>query len=134
MVYCWYAMAIPAEQIFVERFTSVDDGDEADATGGTVLEAGDAAPATVAISLDGERRELPYVAGQTLLDAARAAGLEAPFACEEGYCSCCMAKVIRGSVRMLTNDALDEDQVAEGWVLTCQSVPTSDDLEVEYPD
>ena len=68
------------------------------------------------------------------VEAARAGGLEPPFACEEGYCSCCMAKVVKGSVRMLANDALDEAQVEEGWVLTCQSIPTDDDLEVEYPD
>jgi len=45
-----------------------------------------------------------------------------------------MAKLVKGSVRMLANDALDEAQVEEGWVLTCQSIPTDDDLEVEYPD
>lgn len=128
------SLRIDAAQIFVERFVSLasDDGPAGGAE--EVRHAGDGTPAQISVSLDGERRELPYAAGQTVLEAARAAGLEAPFACEEGYCSCCMAKVVKGTVRMLANDALDADQLAEGWVLTCQSVPTSDELEIEYPD
>jgi 3-ketosteroid 9alpha-monooxygenase subunit B len=127
-------LSIDRSQIFVERFVSLSDGDGAPAAGAGVREPGDAAAPSLAVSLDGERREVAYAAGQTVLEAARAAGLEPPFACEEGYCSCCMAKIVKGSVRMLTNDALDEDQVAEGWVLTCQSIPTDDELEIEYPD
>jgi 3-ketosteroid 9alpha-monooxygenase subunit B len=128
-------LGIDAQQIFIERFVSLSDGDAAPAAASAgVREDGDAAPSVLAIALDGERREVPYTAGQTLLEAARAGGLEPPFACEEGYCSCCMAKVAKGSVRMLANDALDDDQVAEGWVLTCQSIPTADEIEIEYPD
>jgi len=125
-------LGIGSGQIFVERFVSLsdEDGTPAAANG----RPGDVVPAVVGVALDGERREVPYVAGQTLLASARAAGLEPPFACEEGYCSCCMAKLVKGTVRMLANDALDDDQVEEGWVLTCQSVPTAEQIEVEYPD
>ncbi|MEE3330223.1 MAG: ferredoxin--NADP reductase [Myxococcota bacterium] len=128
------ALAIDRSQIFIERFISLSEGEAPSAAGGDVLEPGDAASGTISIQLDGEQKTVPYAAGQTLLEAARAGGLEPPFACEEGYCSCCMAKVVKGSVRMLANDALDDAQVEEGWVLTCQSIPTDDDLEVEYPD
>lgn len=128
------ALAIDRSQIFIERFVSLGEGDTATPAGGELLEAGDAPSGTLTIKLDGEEKKIAYAAGQTLLEAARAADLEPPFACEEGYCSCCMAKILKGSVRMLANDALDEDQIEEGWVLTCQSVPTSEDLEVEYPD
>jgi 3-ketosteroid 9alpha-monooxygenase subunit B len=127
-------LGIDPSQIFVERFVSLHDEVDPASAGHELREEGDAVPGTVGISLDGERSAIAYAAGQTLLEAVRAAGLEPPFACEEGYCSCCMARVVKGSVRMLANDALDADQVAEGWVLTCQSIPTSDDLEVEYPD
>lgn len=128
-------LGIDPRQVFVERFVSLSDGDSSPAAAsGRAREDGDAVPAVVAIALDGERREVPYVAGQTLLASARAAGFEPPFACEEGYCSCCMAKLAKGTVRMLANDALDDDQVAEGWVLTCQSIPTAEEIEVEYPD
>jgi len=134
------ARRVPAEQIFIERFVSLTAEEHAAgmpaaaATGGALREPGDAAPTTVSIRIDGELHEVPYVPGQTLLEAAQAAGLEPPFACEEGYCSCCMAKLAAGRVRMLTNDALDEDQVEEGWVLTCQSIPLCDEIEVDYPD
>lgn len=125
-------LSVPSDQIFIERFVSLADGEGNAAP----VEAadGDAAPAIIKIKLDGKTHEVPYQAGETVLQAARRAGLEPPFACEEGYCSCCMAKVAAGQVRMHMNDALDDHQVSEGWVLTCQGVPTSDDIEVEYPD
>ena len=68
------------------------------------------------------------------LEAVREAGMDPPFACEEGYCGCCMAKLRDGQVRMRANDCLDQAQLDEGWVLTCQSVPTSRTCKVEYPD
>lgn len=124
-------LGIARDRIHVERFVSLSgDG----ASHAPKAAPGDAAQVRVRVRLDGQEREVPYTAGQTLLAAARAAGLEPPFACEEGYCSCCMAKLVRGTVRMAANDALDAGQLAEGWVLTCQSVPTSDEIEVEYPD
>jgi ferredoxin len=69
-----------------------------------------------------------------VLAAARRAGLDPPFSCEEGYCSCCMAKLAKGRVRMAANDCLTPDLLEEGWVLTCQSVCVSRDIEIEYPD
>ena len=131
-------LEIDLSQVFIERFVSLHDSDSATQGAGagesTVRQDGDAATAVVRITLDGQTREVPYAAGQTLLEAARAAGLEPPFACEEGYCSCCMARIAKGSVRMIVNDALEESQLAAGWVLTCQSIPTADEIEVEYPD
>ena len=66
--------------------------------------------------------------------AARRAGLSPPFSCEEGYCSCCMAKLTTGKVSMAVNDCLTEDLLEEGWVLTCQSHCLTPDVKVEYPD
>ena len=60
--------------------------------------------------------------------------MEPPFACEEAYCGCCMAKVTEGDVDMLMNDGgIDQRQIDEGWVLTCQAVPKGK-AKVEYPD
>ena len=128
-------LGIDGSQLFIERFVSLSgDGAPAAEGSGDLLDPGDASPARITITLDGQTREVPYAPGQTLLAAARAAGLEPPFACEEGYCSCCMARVSPGSVRMVANDALADDQVEEGWVLTCQSIPLDDEIKVEYPD
>lgn len=86
----------------------------------------------VVIELDRKTTTVDYRAGNTLLQTARTAGLRAPSSCETGSCGTCMARVVEGSARMLNNDALDDDEVAEGWVLTCQSLPTSRIVHVVY--
>ena len=88
----------------------------------------------VVFVLDRKTTVAPYRSGDTLLQTARSAGLKAPASCETGSCGTCMAKVVEGSARMLNNDALDDDEVAEGWVLTCQSLPTSRTVRVDYDD
>jgi ferredoxin len=86
----------------------------------------------VTIELDRQTVTVLYSAGDTVLQTARMAGLSAPSSCEIGSCGTCMARVTHGSVRMLNNDALEDDELAEGWVLTCQSVPTSRTVRVVY--
>jgi ferredoxin len=91
-----------------------------------------AATDEVVIELDGKTTTAAYRAGNTLLQTARLAGLRAPSSCETGSCGTCMARIVSGSARMLNNDALDDDEVAEGWVLTCQSLPISQSVRVVY--
>ncbi|HOZ74937.1 MAG TPA: phenylacetate-CoA oxygenase/reductase subunit PaaK [Flavobacterium sp.] len=67
-----------------------------------------------------------------ILDGAIAAGADLPFACKGGVCSTCRCKVIEGSVAMKINYALDEDEVAKNLVLSCQAVPTSGKIVVEF--
>lgn len=86
----------------------------------------------VTIELDRRTTTVPYSAGDTLLQTARMAGLAAPSSCETGSCATCMARLTQGSARMLNNDALDDDEVDEGWVLTCQALPTSHTVHVVY--
>lgn len=86
----------------------------------------------VVFVLDRRTTRTSYRAGDTLLQTARSAGLKAPASCEMGSCGTCMAKVVEGTARMLNNDALDDDEVDEGWVLTCQSLPTSPTVRVDY--
>jgi 3-ketosteroid 9alpha-monooxygenase subunit B len=87
---------------------------------------------SVVIDLYGNKTTADYRSGNTLLQTARMAGLSAPSSCETGSCGTCMARIVAGSARMLNNDALDDDEVAEGWVLTCQSLPTSQTVHVVY--
>lgn len=86
----------------------------------------------VAIQLDRCTVVLPYRAGNTVLETARLAGLNPPSSCEQGSCATCMARVVEGSVRMINNEALDDDEVDDGWVLTCQSMPTSRTVRVVF--
>ena len=67
-----------------------------------------------------------------ILDAALANGADLPFACKGGVCSTCKAKVIEGKVDMEVNYALEKEEVAAGYVLTCQGIPCSDKIVVDF--
>lgn len=70
--------------------------------------------------------------GGTLLDILLAAGVDAPYSCREGACSACTCRVVAGEVKMLRNDALDDQDIAEGYVLACQALPLTDRVEITY--
>jgi ferredoxin len=97
---------------------------EPDTTGGAEI---------AMIQLDGKKVPAPLRQGETLLEIARHAGMAPPFSCEAGNCGTCMAKVTEGSATMRVNDALDDDEVADGYVLTCQAIPDGP-LAVSYDD
>jgi len=90
-------------------------------SGGTPT-ATDSSP-VVTVLLDGRSANITARPGETLLESARRAGLTPPFSCEAGNCGTCMALLRDGTATMRINDALDEDEVDEGYVLTCQGVP-----------
>jgi 3-ketosteroid 9alpha-monooxygenase subunit B len=127
------ALHVPSEQVHIERFVSPADPDE---RAPEVAQAApdEGAPETITIVLDGVAHEIPYRPGERVLETARRAGLDPPFSCEEGYCSCCMAKLAHGRVKMAANDCLTPDLLAEGWVLTCQSECVSPQVRIEYPE
>jgi ferredoxin len=87
---------------------------------------------TVTIYLDRKKVSVPMVPGETLLESARRAGLDPPFNCEAGNCGTCMARLEEGHATMRVNDALEDDEVAEGYILTCQGVPDTDSITVRY--
>ena len=69
---------------------------------------------------------------RSVLEAALAEGIDAPFACKAGVCSTCRAMVLEGEVEMETNHALEDYEVRRGYVLTCQSYPVTDKIVVDY--
>lgn len=87
---------------------------------------------TVAIQIDGRSGVTEYRPGTTILQTARQMGLAPPSSCEAGSCATCMARLTQGQVRMRENNALTPSEVAEGWILTCQSVPTTPSVRVVY--
>ena len=111
------------DQLFIERFVAPGD-----APSGEI----ESATESLVIQIDRRRHELDYRSGDTVLDSARRAGLSPPFSCESGSCGTCMAKVEKGEARMRANNALTADEVEEGWVLTCQAIPTSETARVNY--
>jgi ferredoxin-NADP reductase len=117
---------VAPSQILVERFGE---------PGASGVSAAPAAPAgAITIVLGRQRRSVPRRAGETLLESARRAGLDPPFSCEAGNCATCMARVTEGEVKMRANNALDDDEVAEGWVLSCQGEPVTPNVTVVYED
>jgi 3-ketosteroid 9alpha-monooxygenase subunit B len=96
--------------------------------------AGDGAEVdgTVTIYLGRKKVSVPRVTGETLLESARRAGLSPPFSCEAGNCGTCMARLTEGSATMRANDALADDEVADGYILTCQGVPDTPSVTVHY--
>jgi ring-1,2-phenylacetyl-CoA epoxidase subunit PaaE len=120
---------IAKERIHIERFT-------AEAPPGAVTREiaalqTKAEGVTVSVTLDGRTRRVPFTAGN-ILDSARASGLPAPFACKAGVCATCRAKVTKGKVEMAARYGLTDEEVAAGYVLTCQSVPLGDGVAVDY--
>jgi ring-1,2-phenylacetyl-CoA epoxidase subunit PaaE len=120
---------IPKDRIHIERFT-------ADRPAGAAVKEmaqlqTQAEGVSVSVTLDGRRRRVPFTAGN-ILDSARAAGLPAPFACKAGVCATCRAKVTKGKVEMAARYGLTDEEVADGYVLTCQSVPLGDGVAVDY--
>ena len=86
----------------------------------------------VKVTLDGATRSFAMPKDVSLLDAALENALDAPYACKAGVCSTCRAKVLDGEVEMLTNHALEDYEVARGYVLTCQCYPVSDSVTFDY--
>lgn len=84
------------------------------------------------ITIDGTTRTVRMDREHSILEAALANDLPAPYACTKGVCSTCLAKVTKGEVEMRANHALEDDEVRAGYVLTCQCYPLSDAVEVDY--
>jgi ring-1,2-phenylacetyl-CoA epoxidase subunit PaaE len=86
----------------------------------------------VTVVLDGRATTLTLPADGPILDAAQRVRADLPFACKGGVCGTCRAKVTAGSVRMRRNYALEQHELDAGFVLTCQAIPTADEVTVDY--
>lgn len=126
------ADGVAAERFHVERFTPSDDPVAPSESGEASAEEQESDGITVTIELDGRTETTAHHPGTTLLQTARQVGLSAPSSCEAGSCATCMGRLVEGAVEMFVNNALTDDEVAEGWVLTCQSVPTTPTVHVVY--
>jgi len=86
----------------------------------------------VKIKLYGEEHEFEVEPDETILTAAQRADLDPPYACQIGACCTCRAKIVTGKVRMDEREALSDDEIDEGYALTCQSHPLTDDVFADY--
>lgn len=116
------------------RFELFTTGDEPARTARPVQVRAGEKTVRIEVTLDGVSStvESPVDAHESVLNAALRVRPDAPFACAGGVCGTCRARVVEGSVTMTENYALEPDELARGFVLTCQSHPTSDRLVVDY--
>ncbi len=122
-------LGVPAERIHRELFYVEDVPPPMDKH---VEAAPDGAGTETTVILDGRATTLTLPAGSTVLDGAQRVRPDLPFACKGGVCGTCRAKVVDGEVTMRRNFALEAAEVAAGFVLTCQSVPVSDRVTVDF--
>jgi len=120
---------IQKENIKVEYFGSATD-DKAESTAASTS-GGDF---IIKVKLKGEEIEVAVPANKTVLDVLLELKKDAPFSCTSGACSTCMAKVTSGKVEMDACYALDDDEVADGFILACQAHPVSNDVVIEFED
>ena len=114
---------VAPSQVFIERF---------ELPGAEVAPGAASETESVVIRIDRRRHRIAYKPGETILETARRAGLAPPFSCESGSCATCMAHVDEGRARMRVNNALSDDEVAGGWVLTCQAIPLTREIVIDY--
>lgn len=111
--------------ILTERFLSPDDPTPAPTNAKSPAPRADALAEQFRVILDGEEHSVAIDPGDTLLEAALAAGIDAPFSCTEGHCGSCMALLRSGDVDMESTRALSKRNIEKGFVLACQARPSS---------
>jgi ring-1,2-phenylacetyl-CoA epoxidase subunit PaaE len=125
------ALGVSTERIHSERFAVEAVAPVAQPH--VVTASGSEATTRVSVVMDGRHRSFTMARdGETVLEAAEQAGLDLPFSCRAGVCSTCRTKVAQGAVEMAANYALEPWEVEAGYVLACQSRPTTPELELDY--
>ena len=123
-------LGVDPKKIKFELFTTSNSSKR---TGVKPVSAGPSLEASVTVIQDGVEFDFRLPSdGSTLLDAAMRAGADLPFSCKGGVCSTCKAKVLEGEVDMEVNYGLEEDEVAAGYVLTCQAHPKTNRVVVTF--
>jgi ring-1,2-phenylacetyl-CoA epoxidase subunit PaaE len=129
-------LGVPQRRVHVELFTpSLPSASPASrplrkAQGGKAL----AAIAEATVKLDGATHRFPVAAGEGVIDAGLRAGLELPFSCKGGMCCTCRAKLVSGTVEMVQNYSLEAWEMEKGFVLACQSRPTSAEVTLDFDE
>lgn len=125
----------PSAHVHIERFVSPMDPDRQRPEVAEAMEAAATSldgPAEAEVISGGETFTVMVQPGESILEAIHREGYEVEHQCEEGYCGCCMARIVEGEVTMPLHDALTESEIEEGWILNCQAHPTTKKVVVDY--
>ncbi|MGW5646682.1 2Fe-2S iron-sulfur cluster-binding protein [Saccharopolyspora sp. NPDC003752] len=123
-------LEVPRARTHVERFVSLKRNPFEKKRPKAPEPAEDAA--TIAVELDGEHHRFAWPRQKRLLDLLLEKGLDAPFSCREGACSACACRIRSGEVKMLQNSVLDQEDLDDGIILACQSLPITDEVHITY--
>ena len=85
----------------------------------------------VRLSVDGENFNFEMTKSESLLDSALENDVDLPYSCQSGVCTACQGRLVSGTVKMEVTDGLSDEEIDEGYILCCQSFPTSDQIDVE---
>ena len=122
------ASGVAERHVFIERFTMPEDsGSGAD----TAVPAAAGGIRSFRATLDGEDHEVPYAAGETLLECMLSEGLDAVYSCKDAHCGSCMVIRKSGEVAMHKSTVLSRRDKERGYILLCQAVPQSPDVWVD---
>ena len=88
----------------------------------------------VTLILDGEEVSFEMSRDEVVLDVALSKGIDVPYSCQGGVCFTCMGKIEEGKADMIENQLLSEEEINDGCLLTCQAVPKSETLKINYDD
>ena len=127
---------VPADRVHAERFTSgpVVAAKVHPDTDKTAQAKSAPKPIALTVVLDGKQHEIAVSADEHLLDAALEAGLDLPYACKGGVCCTCRAKLMEGEVSMDKNFTLEADEMAQGFVLSCQARALSSSVRLSFDE
>jgi ring-1,2-phenylacetyl-CoA epoxidase subunit PaaE len=127
-------VGVSPDHVRYELFTTGENAGPQGNDGRPVVVREDEPVFTIDFTLDGlsGRVESPVSARESILNAALRVRQDVPFACAGGVCGTCRARIVSGSVNMTENYALEPDELQRGYILTCQSHPTSDQVSVDY--
>lgn len=121
------AAGLDPQRVHLEDFGAAMESDAGQDAG-----SGDAAPALLTVQMKGVEHAVPVRDGEMLLAAMLRAGLPAPHACRVGECASCMCRLQEGEVQRLENSVLDDDDVADGWLLACRARAASPTLRIKF--
>ncbi len=123
------------DRIFIERFEAHAVPGAPEVVVGHAEEGAEAGvPSEIRVTQGGQEHVVPYTEGASVLRSALDAGVDAPFACEEGYCGSCAAMCHEGTVTMPVNDVFSPAEVEKGWILTCQARVQTGPCKITYED
>ena len=88
----------------------------------------------ITYKVDGLETTVEGDKNKTLLDTALENDIDAPYSCQGGICSTCLAKITKGTAKMDNNQILTDDEITDGYILSCQARPTSNEVEINYDE